>query len=171
MKASSKFQPGLVQTGSWLPGSNGEKRERSTLHHHDLVPLFNLIMYSLPLQSHLQTPWAEANNAELATGSLFSARVLVKPIGMRLLLKQFVGQPKSPAAGLDSEQYADLLSHFADAGHPLQHYLVGHMCILVGRKQLQLGMHQTNCPEGAASLPAQAGLRNAASMPALAGGC
>jgi len=44
-------------------------------------------MLSLPLQSYLQIPWAAANDAELTTDSLFSARVLVKPKDIRLLLK------------------------------------------------------------------------------------
>lgn len=68
--------------------------------------------------------WAAADNAELTAGSFFSARNLLASKQSRLLLKKFVSHPNNPAAGLSSEQHAELLSHFSDADHPLQHYLV-----------------------------------------------
>ena len=43
---------------------------------------------------------------------MFSDRVLVKLKHVRVLLKRFVGQPKSFAAGLTPELHDELLSHF-----------------------------------------------------------
>ena len=50
--------------------------------------------------------------------------MLVKLKHVRVLLKRFIGQPKTPAAGLTPELYDELLSHFQDTHHPLTYYLV-----------------------------------------------
>ena len=57
---------------------------------------------------------------------MFSVRILVKSKHVRVLLKRFIGQPKSPAAGLTPELYDELLSHFKDTDQPLSYYLVCH---------------------------------------------
>lgn len=83
-----------------------------------------LIVCCMHLQSRLQTLCVAADIAELTPGSMFSVRVLVRSQHVRVLLKQFVGQPKNPAAGLTPELYDELLSHFQDTDHPLTPYLV-----------------------------------------------
>lgn len=98
--------PTRIGVVAWLPISAGVVDY--VCSHVKVHQVLSYVCF-LRLQSQLHTPWAAADTSELMR---FSDRVLVKLKHVCVLLKRFVGQPKSFANGLTPELHDELLSHF-----------------------------------------------------------